>query len=444
MNPRLGTSWGRFPRQPAASACSLEWRYENLPTPADSSTLLAFGKGRSYGDSCLNGGHTLIHTEQLDRIIAFDSQRGILRAEAGISLREILARTVPAGWFLPVTPGTQWVSLGGAIANDVHGKNHHQAGSFGHHVRSFELLRSDGERLLCSPTSHPHYFAATLGGLGLTGLITWAEISLLPIDNSWLQTEALCFANVDEFLNLSHQSADSYAYTVAWIDCLARGRKLGRGVFFRGNHARAEEAGESVRHGRRKQKTVVLPGEMPGFFLNRYSVMLFNQVYYYRYRMSTPLSRYLHFEPFFYPLDAVRGWNRLYGRRGFLQYQCLVPLSSASAALTEMLDAVARSGLGSFLSVVKVFGNKPSLGMLSFPRPGVTLALDFANVGVTLFRLLDRLDAITQAAGGCVYPAKDARMKGEAFRQYFPRWQEFQSYVDPRFSSSFWRRVMTS
>lgn len=401
--------------------------------PAESGGLLPFGNGRSYGDCCLNLDGMLIDPRGLDRFIAFDPERGVLRCESGVLFADILRLLVPRGWFLPVTPGTRFVTLGGAIANDVHGKNHHRAGSFGHHVLRFELLRSDGTSLICSPDENADWFAATIGGLGLTGLVLWAEIQLMPVQGPAMDSETIRFAGVDEFFELSRSSHDSHEYVVAWIDCLRPLSQGVRGLFFRANHA--AEAAPAVSAPRRKPG---LPFTPPVSLLPRPAVALFNTLTYHRSREGRALE---HYESFFYPLDAVANWNRLFGRRGFFQYQCVVPHQGGKAAVEALLDRVAQAGEGSFLSVLKVFGERPSRGWLSFPRPGITLALDLSDRGQRTLDLLDRLDEITMAAGGAVYPAKDARMSAETFRKSFPRWRELEAYRDPAFMSGFWRRV---
>lgn len=430
-------SWGRYP--PARqSILQLRWASDALPLPATGGvTLLPYGQGRSYGDSCLNDGGTLLLTQGLDRFIHFDRDGGLLRCEAGVTLAEILRLIIPQGWFLPVTPGTQFVSVGGAIANDVHGKNHHRAGTFGCHVTRFELLRSDGRRLVCSPQENAEWFAATVGGLGLTGLITWAEIRLRPIANPFIATETIRFANLDEFFELSAAAEADYEYTVAWLDCLASGRRFGRGLFMRGNHAAQQLSGLPPVS---KPKNRPFPFDAPNWMLNNLSIRAFNLAYYHRQRSKTA-SSLSHFAPFFYPLDAILAWNRIYGRRGFLQYQCVVPDDSGHTVIRSILEKIVASGQGSFLSVLKTFGDVPSPGLLSFPRKGVTLALDFPMRGAGTLELLNELDVIVRQAGGAVYPAKDARMSPESFQAYYPRWQEFSQYIDPEFSSSFWRRV---
>jgi FAD/FMN-containing dehydrogenase len=428
-------SWGRYPRC-KHTVRPLSWTMDNLPLPTDNGFVLPYGQGRSYGDSCQNPDGTLLATARLNRFVSFDRQSGVLRCEAGVTLDEILRLVVPQGWFLPVTPGTRFVSVGGAIANDVHGKNHHRAGTFGRHVRALELLRSDGERRRCRADENAAWFAATIGGLGLTGLITWAELQLKPISGPYVSVDTIKFRDLAAFFDIAAESERDYEYTVAWVDCLARGPHLGRGLFMRGNHA-SMPAGRSPSSTRRRLR---VPLDFPGFALNSATVRAFNGLYYRRQRRPRA-HRIVHYEPFFYPLDAIANWNRIYGRRGFMQYQCVVPTVDDARAITALLRTIADSGLGSFLSVLKTFGDLPSPGMLSFPRPGVTLALDFPNRGARTLMLLERLDAIVRDAGGAVYPAKDARMSAHSFQTYYPNWEQFARYVDPRFSSGFWRRV---
>jgi len=430
-----GESWGRYPR--ASQHIVALHRRDRLPD-AGTGTWLPRGNGRSYGDVCLNDGGTLLHSAGLDRFIAFDPASGVLRCEAGVQLHQILDLVVPQGWFLAVTPGTRFVTVGGAIANDVHGKNHHVAGSFGEHVRAFELLRSDGSRRICTPQENGEWFAASIGGLGLTGLIAWTELQLRRIASPLIATQTLKFGRLDEFFALSQASDRDFEYTVSWIDCAARGKSLGRGLFMRGNHAPTGAGSATV-----PRRSPGMPFTPPMSLVNRVSLRAFNTLYWHRQRQ--PIRRSVdHYLPFFYPLDGIAHWNRMYGPRGFLQYQCVVPPAHASDAIGELLRQITASGSGSFLAVLKQFGNRNAPGLLSFPRPGTTLALDFPNDGGPVFALLDRLDAVVSEAGGAVYPAKDARMSGRHFRQYFPRHEAFAPFVDPRFSSSFWRRVMES
>ena len=424
-------SWGRFPRERAARVHSLHWPAEPLPRDA---SILARGCGSSYGDSCLNAGGTLVDTTRLDRLVAFDRGAGVVRCEAGVTLEALLEVIVPAGWFLPVTPGTRRVTVGGAVANDVHGKNHHRAGTFGAHVSALGLARSDGSRSVIAPGSDPARFAATVGGLGLTGLITWVELALRPLVSSSLDVETVRFHGVDEFLALSSESAERFEHTVAWVDTTARGAGFARGLFMRANHA--PRPGPLT--ARARSRRLSIPFDFPAFALSRPTVRAFNALHFGLGRAGRGTA---HLEPFFYPLDAIGSWNRMYGRRGFVQHQSVVPMAPAREAVTALLEAITASGEASFLSVLKVFGDRPSPGMLSFPRPGVTLALDFPMRGERTLALLDRLDAIVMEAGGAIYPAKDARMSRETFRRSFPRLGEFVPHVDPAFSSSFWRRV---
>lgn len=425
-------SWGRYPK---ASQRLLRLNDRHAALPKLPGYALPRGNGRSYGDSCLNDGGSLLLARGLDRFLAFDPSSGLLECEAGVLLSEVLDLVVPQGWFLPVSPGTKFVTIGGAIANDVHGKNHHRVGSFGHHLEGFEILRSDGTRRWCSPIEHAEWFAASIGGLGLTGLITHARLRLRRIASPWMTVESIRFHSLAEFFELSAASESDNEYTVAWIDCTARGSALGRGIFSRANHAPAHPEQRPSEPSRR----LGVPFAPPLSLINSFSLRAFNTAYFHKQRRKHTIT---HYDPFFYPLDGIANWNRIYGPRGFLQYQCVVPPEGAEEIITKLLALIASSGSGSFLAVLKQFGSKPALGMLSFPRPGTTLALDFPNSGPAIFALLDRLDDVVSAAGGAVYPAKDARMSGAHFKQYFQRWAAFRPFIDPTLSSSFWRRVM--
>jgi FAD/FMN-containing dehydrogenase len=438
MKDNVYPSWGRFPASRPASAVRPA-SVSALPTAdTDRSTelRLAYGNGRSYGDSGLNNGGQLIDMRGLDRFIAFDPATGILECEPGVLIADVLELAVSQGWFIPVSPGTQYVTLGGALANDIHGKNHHGAGTFGCHVLDFDLLRSDGTLHVCSRNENSHWFAATVGGLGLTGFITRVRIALKRIEGPFMDVETHRFDALDEFFELSAASSDTYEYTVAWVDCSARGTNLGRGWFMRANHRPA--LGQLRDPGPRRSPT--FPATPPFSLMNSVTLRPLNTLYFHRKRRRR-FRRAQHYQPYFYPLDGIQHWNKAYGPKGFLQYQCVVPPTEAQASITELLERIAAAGAGSFLSVLKVFGDRPSPGLMSFPRPGATLALDFPNRGSETLKLLDQLDSVVMAAGGAVYPAKDARMSPEAFRQYFPNWARFSEYVDPGLSSSFWRRV---
>lgn len=436
-------SWGRTLRAPQL-VFTPTWRDElpgTLAAAVDARPgrgVLAVGLGRSYGDSGLNDRGAIIATGSLDRIITFDPDRRRLRAEAGASIAALLEVLVSRGFFLPVTPGTRHVTLGGAVANDVHGKNHHGAGTFGRWVRALGLLRSDQTERILKPEDDPEgLFAATIGGLGLTGLITWVEIELLPIESAMIQAEHQAFDNLEGFFALAAEAErNGWDYTVAWVDCMARGAQLGRGIFSRGRHAPAELGSLRVEQ---PSRLLRMPIDAPSWTLNRLSVAAFNAAYYARGRMSAGARRsgYL---PFFYPLDGIAHWNRLYGADGLFQYQCVVPRESAGA-ISEMLEVISKAGEGSFLAVLKTFGSLPSPGLISFPMEGTTLALDFRNRGEATRDLLARLDAIVRAARGRLYPAKDGRMPADMFRTGYPGWERLAAARDPAFSSSFWRRV---
>jgi FAD/FMN-containing dehydrogenase len=398
------------------------------------------GAGLSYGDSCLNEGGTLLDTTRLDRFIEFDRETGRVRCEPGVTLSQLIALALPAGWFPAVVPGTAEVTIGGAVANDVHGKNHHVAGTFGDHVKSLELARSDGSRRTCSRGENTDFFAATVGGLGLTGLITSVELELRRVKGPMIAAESTGFASIEDFVELSDETGKRYEYSAAWIDAAAPKARMGRGVFLRGGHDEADTTPRSI-----PRKPLAVPMEMPGLLMNALSMRAFNALYRARDRdrrwrkLRQPCWKFL------FPLDAVGRWNRLYGARGFLQHQGVVPREGGVRAIRAMLDAIADAAEPSPLAVVKVFGeDREPAGILSFPRPGITTAFDFPIRGASTFELLDRLDRIVVEAGGAIYPAKDARMSPAVFEAGFPQWRRLEALRDPAFSSSFWRRVTGS
>ena len=429
----IGESWGRTLKAKQVIKPRF-WASDPLPDCKNGETILPFGLGRSYGDSCLNDGGILIPTTSLDKIHLFDRNQGIFRAEAGISLDEILRITVPEGWFLPVVPGTKFITLGGAIANDIHGKNHHSAGTFGRHVRSLELQRSDGTRTFCSYQQDSDLLHATIGGLGLTGLITWAEIRLKKIASSIIESETIKVKDLDQFLELSANSDKDYEYTVAWLDSVAKNH--GKGIFIRGNHSDKEKFKLKTH----KPPKLPWPMDAPNFMLNPLSIKAFNFAYYNK-QLTKHKKAKVHYDPFFFPLDSVHNWNRIYGKRGFFQYQFVLPFTENHDSIREILKVIADSGQGSFLAVIKTFGNIPSPGLLSFPRPGITVALDFPNCGKRTRKLFEQMDAIVLKNEGRLYPAKDACMTAELFAKTYPETERFLPFIDPAFSSSFWRRV---
>ncbi len=430
----LFESWGRYPNH-HANLIPLHWQ-SDFPSVSSNlhDSVLPVGMGRSYGDVCLLNQGNLLVTTGMNRLLAFDENTGVLTAEAGITLAQILDFCVPRGWFLPVSPGTKYVTLGGAIANDIHGKNHHIAGTFGAHVPAFELVRSDGSRRICSASENPELYAATIGGLGLTGLITWAQLKLRPIVTRKIDYEGIQFHGVDEFLDLTNQSGH-IEYTVSWVDCTSTGKNFARGIFMQGYHS--EVPGPLTIS---PEPKLVFPIEAPGFALNSTTVSLFNTAFFHK-QIHKRVVALQDYEPFFYPLDKVLHWNRLYGKGGLLQFQYVIPWDNAREGTIAILKEVAKSGLASFLAVLKAFGDVPSPGMMSFPKPGITLALDFPIKPDRSFPLFHRLAEMTRELGGRLYPAKDAAMTPAQFQAFYPQWQQFAQYRDPHITSSFWERV---
>jgi len=423
------SSWGGI----AACAATVIRPAEARLAQAPDTVYLATGNGRSYGDTALPAAGLAINTREMNRILDFDAESGVLRAEAGILLGDIINHIVPFGWFLPVTPGTRFVSLGGALANDVHGKNHHRAGSFGQHVRAFELVRSDGTRRVCSRTSHADIFAATIGGMGLTGLVTWVEIALKRTVTPDVIEETIRFGSIAEFLKLSAQSDRDFEYSVAWIDSSVRGARRGRGLFMRANHA-GDNTVEPFAGGPR----LGVPFMPPVSPMRPGTISLLNKL---NFAASSEGVRRRGHRKYFYPLDGIADWNRIYGRRGFHQHQCVLPHETAEDAIGEILAAAHKAGMYSFISVLKAFGDAPAAGLLSFARRGVTLALDFPNTGEATDGLLAQLDAITLAAGGAVNPYKDSRMPLAVFEASFPNWRDMAPFIDPLAESAFSKRL---
>lgn len=424
-------SFGRIERH-ARRAMTPDLAMKSLCGKGHEPSLLAFGNGKSYGDSCHNDAGALVPMRSRRAITGFDTATGLLTAEAGATLEEIIAHAAPHGYFLPVTPGTRFVTLGGAIANDVHGKNHHVRGTFGCHVTGLDLLRSDGTLYRCSPAEHAELFAATIGGMGLTGLITAASIRLMRVGSLDIEERITPFSGLGAYFDLAEEADAANEYAVAWIDQLA---STNRGVLLTGNHAqngnfRAEAAATRLS----------VPFEMPFSMLNGMSLKAFNALYFHaKARKTAPhISAY---GSFFYPLDAVGNWNRLYGPGGLHQHQSVIPFEAARETIPAMLAASRKAGQASFLTVLKRFGAVASPAILSFPRPGYTLTMDFSNRGAATLKLLETLDRLTVAAGGRVNPYKDQRMSAQTFAAGFPEWRRLERHRDPRFASDFWRRT---
>lgn len=395
---------------------------------------LAFGKGRSYGDSCMAESDHVLVTTGMDRILSADWTHGVVLAQAGLTLDELIRVALPHGWFPPVTPGTKFVTLGGAVANDVHGKNHHVMGTFGAHVRRFTLYRSEEGIVECSPVNNSALFGATIGGLGLTGIVISVELQLRPIRSSQIAQRNIKFGNLREFFELSSLHDNSYEYAVAWVDCLSSGESAGRGHYTLGNHS--DIGTLAVASSKRKE----MPFDPPVSLVNSLSLRAFNSIYYNR-QPSADVASVVEYDPFFYPLDKLLHWNRMYGRAGFQQYQCVVPHVDAYLVTSAILSEISKSGAGSFLAVLKRCGDAVSPGLLSFPMPGVSLALDFPQRDNVNERLFAKIDSIVHEASGRLYPAKDAHMSAAHFQRAFPVWERVERWRDPQLMSRFWKRV---
>jgi decaprenylphospho-beta-D-ribofuranose 2-oxidase len=413
-------------------------RPERLALPPGGEPLVPRGLGRAYGDAALpsSPGGLVLETTRADRIHSFEPATGRLHCEAGLSLAEILRVFVPRGWFPPVTPGTKFVTVGACVACDVHGKNHHRDGSFGSFVDRVTLCTADGRLVECGPDRERELFLATLGGMGLTGLIVDVTLRLRRVESPWIVLETQGMASLDAMLEGLRLSATHWPYTVGWIDCLARGADLGRGILMRGRHATQVEAGT-----RRARRALPLrmPFDAPEWLLNPLFMRWFNRLY--AWSHGTALRRrVVPYEAFFYPLDAVGQWNRLYGRRGFLQYQCVLPRVAGPRPVAALLERLGVAGAASFLAVIKDCG-PASDAYLSFPMEGTTLALDLPNRGAVTEALVHDLNATVIEHGGRVYLAKDAVTRAEDFARMMPRlteWRAVRERWDPghRFRSA--------
>jgi FAD/FMN-containing dehydrogenase len=435
---KLG-GWGRYPVQ----SCELERpeRYRDLRP--SSARLIVRGQGRSYGDAALNENGRVLLTERINRLLDFDMEQGVLHAEAGVTLADLLEIIVPHGWFLPVTPGTKFVSLGGCVAADVHGKNHHRDGSFGKHVLGLELILASGERIWCSPAENSEQFWATVGGMGLTGIIGEVQLKLQPVANAWMSVRHRAASNLERLFELLQDPQLDDHYAVAWLDSLATGKGLGRGIAMFAHHAEAGEVPAGLLPAG-AGRGWDLPFDLPRWVMNRQSISAFNDRYY-RRQAAKREPFFSGHDAYFYPLDSIGHWNRLYGKHGFVQYQCVLPEASAHDGIAQLLEALARSGPASFLAVLKRLGAEGS-GLLSFPLAGYTLALDLPVRDHELFALLDALDEIVIRHGGRVYLAKDARLSAQSFRAMYPgyeQWLRVKNSIDPenKFSSSLSRRL---
>lgn len=410
-------NWGLFP---VIDADFREFAFSDEARAflSEKSAFIARGLGRSYGDSSL--ATRILSAVHYNRFLAFDSASGVLVCQAGVSLAEILEHFVTRGYFLPVTPGTKFVTLGGAVASDVHGKNHHLAGSFCQHVVYIDLMLANGEIRRCSDAENRELFHATCGGMGLTGVILVVALKLIRIDSAYIRQETIKTKNLEEVMQVFEESGD-WTYSVAWIDCLARGENLGRSLLMRGEHASVQEcsviANGDPKKIRSKMKLAV-PFCFPGFVLNEYSVRAFNQLYYGKAKAGSS-TKIIDYESFFYPLDGIHDWNRIYGRRGFTQYQFVLPKEKSAEGMRLILEEISKSGKASFLAVLKLFG-KQQTGIMSFPVQGYTLALDFA-LSLGIEELFKRLDALVMKYEGRLYLTKDVRMPEDMFQQTYAK-----------------------
>jgi decaprenylphospho-beta-D-ribofuranose 2-oxidase len=432
--------WGRYPTQACQVARPEKRRELSEATLSEAvPDVIARGLGRSYGDTALNQGSGVVLLEKLNRFLNFNAQTGILHAEGGVSLATIVETFVPRGYFLPVTPGTRFVTLGGAIACDVHGKNHRVDGCLSEFVTEFDLLLASGEVISCSRTHNSEAFWTTVGGLGLTGVIVTVKLRLMPIETAFMHVNSVRTRELDETL-AQLEGAKATQYCVAWIDGLAGGKELGRGVCSSAHHASLDEvAGEPLDVPFKRKKSV--PRDLPDFALNPLSVKAFNAAYYASHGNGEKIES---FDTFFWPLDAVADWNRIYGARGMVQHQCVLPFETARGGLKLLLETISASGHAAFLGVLKIYG-EANAAPLSFPMPGYSLALDFpATPDIEIF--MRQLDKIALDYGGRVYLAKDATSTPDTVRRMYPRLEEFEAVkakLDPqgRFQSSLSRRL---
>lgn len=414
--------WGRYPRHESKPLAARAGLHELGHLVSQHQGLVARGNGRAYGDAAIGEDATLL-MRGLDRMKAFAEEACLLTVEGGVLLGDIIESFLPRGFFLPVIPGTKFVSVGGAIAADVHGKNHHRDGGFGATVHSLRLVLPSGQTVTCSPSENGELFRATIGGMGLTGAIAEATIRLRRVETSFIRQQTTVAPNLSAAL-AALDAADEVTYSVAWIDCLAGGAALGRSLIYAGEHALAEEMVDGKeRLAVAASKRLSVPVDLPGWTLNRASVMAFNELYFRRGSAAGREHTLVQYEPYFFPLDGVGQWNRIYGKRGFLQHQCVVPPDNAEAVLSEILARFARSGKASFLAVLKKLGE--GSGMLSFPMRGYTLALD-VQVSEEIFPLLDEIDSLVTRAGGRLYLAKDARQSRATFEQGYPELEAFR------------------
>lgn len=394
--------------------------------------ITIFGNGRSYGDVCLHNKNE-IFISKYKRILNFDEKNGIILVEAGITFDELLRFCVPKGWFLPVTPGTKFVTIGGAIANDIHGKNHHKVGSFGNFVKKINLIRSDKVNYTLTSEVNRELYNATISGLGLTGYIKSAEIELKKINNEKILQQTVKFQNIDHYFEIEKKFQESQ-YTVAWIDCMSRNNKQGRGIFIAGDHVK--ETSNRMRF--EPKFKINIPFSMPKFILRNFNVRIFNELYWF---FNKEESKITSLENFFYPLDKIKNWNRIYGNKGFYQFQCILPKDNCRRGFKKILNKIKIAKQGSFLAVLKTHKKETSPGINTFCLEGSSLALDFQNKGEKTIKLLKELENIVVQEDGKLYPAKDSLMSPDNYKKFYPNWKELHKLKDPMLTSLFWERV---
>ena len=428
------TNWGNFPvvEKEIKSEDSVD-RIKDFVR--NNNEVIARGNGRCYGDASLS--EHIFSTKRLNKFISFDRLNGIIECESGVLLSQILEIIVPQGYFLYVTPGTKFISVGGAIASDVHGKNHHAEGCFSEYVEAFSLLNENSEVITCSRTENTDKFWATIGGMGLTGIILSAKFKLKNIETAYIRQESIKAENLDEIFKLFDES-ESWTYNVAWIDCLQTGKNIGRSILMRGEHAFKHELPKKLQQNplRLKQKFIPkVPFYFPDFMLNKWSVRLFNYLYFNKQKRRE-IKNFVDYETFFYPLDVVKDWNKIYGKKGFIQYQMVIPKAQGKEGMRKILDTIAKSGNGSFLAVLKLFGKENPLAYNAFPLEGYTLALDF-KVNSKLTKLVADLDEIVEEFGGRIYLTKDSMSKS-SLTNYL------QNVQNPKFVSMQHKRIISN
>jgi decaprenylphospho-beta-D-ribofuranose 2-oxidase len=436
---KLITNWNNYP---VVEADEISFDYsQDLSAKLNGHPTIPHGNGRCYGDASLST--SVINTLRFDKILSFDVQRGIITCQSGILLSDLLKVIVPRGWFLPVTPGTKFITIGGAVASDVHGKNHHVDGSFSFHIATMSVLTGTGETIQCSRSVHPDLFWATCGGMGLTGVVLEVTFRLKKIETAFIRQKQIKAENLDEAMVLFAEHSD-YTYSVAWIDCLKTGKNFGRSILILGEHASPDEVSHTDKKLEAREKSLFsVPFNFPSFVLNEWSVKVFNELYYLKNRHKI-IDSTVHYDGFFYPLDSLLNWNRIYGKRGFVQYQFVLPLKNSKEALKNILGRISKRGMGSFLAVLKLFGEQNDL--ISFPMQGYTLALDFP-MKPGLLEFLDELDEVVADNGGRIYLSKDARMRKQIFWETYPGAMAFREILkkyDPnnRYVSNLSKRLM--